>query len=428
MSYRETLNYLYSQLPMYHRIGKVAYKNNLDNAIKLDEYFNYPHKNYLTIHVAGTNGKGSVSHMLASVFQSAGYKTGLYTSPHLKDFRERIKINGKMISKKYVVNFIDENKSIFHKIQPSFFEMTVALAFKYFADKKVDVVIVETGLGGRLDSTNIITPCISVITNISLDHTELLGHSLKEIAVEKAGIIKKNIPVIIGETDNETKTVFINKAEENKSDIYFAGDYFNITKESLISFDKLSLNIRGKGVVYKNLICDLTGDYQKKNIITALTVIDVLKQSNLQISRQCIKEGFSNVISKTGLKGRWQKLNDKPLIICDTGHNEGGIKFIVNQLKSLKHDRLHIIIGMVNDKDIDSILYLLPKDAVYYFTKAKIPRALDEKILSEKASHFGLSGNTYPTVKRALNDAKTKASENDLIFIGGSTFVVAEAI
>jgi len=427
MSYKDTLNYLYSQLPMFHRIGEKAYKNNLDNTLYLDNFFNHPHKNYQTIHIAGTNGKGSVSHMLASVLQSAGYKTGLYTSPHLKDFRERIRVNGKMISKKYVETFINANKCIFDEIKPSFFEMAVAMAFKYFADKKIDVAVIETGLGGRLDSTNIIIPELSVITNISLDHIDLLGNTLKKIAVEKAGIIK-NIPVIIGESNDETKSVFVLKAKEQNTQIYFADENYNINKVTNTNDNKLVFNIRGKETNYKNLTCDLTGNYQEKNIITALKSIEILKKQNFNIDKSNIYEGLANVTANTGLKGRWQKLGEKPLIFCDTGHNEGGIKYIKEQLNSIKYNKLHIIFGVVNDKDIDTILALLPGNAEYYFTKAKIPRALDEKVLSQKAKKFGLNGKSFNTVKNAFKAAKENAKDDDLIFVGGSTFIVAEVI
>lgn len=431
MTYQETLDFLFSRLPMFHRIGKAAYKATLDNTIALDKYFGHPHRKFKTIHIAGTNGKGSVSHMIASVLQAAGYKTGLYTSPHLKDFRERIKINGVTISKKDVTDFVAHHKEIFEDIKPSFFEMTVALAFDYFARQNIDVAVVETGLGGRLDSTNIISPELSVITNISFDHTDLLGNTMEKIAYEKAGIIKPETPVVIGETQQAVKQIFVDTAYSKKAPLYFAGDFYFADFIS-ISANEQRFNIfqnKNKQVlIYENLATDLLGSYQKKNIVTALKSIDILIENGFKITKQDIYSGFATTVKNTGLMGRWQILNTHPLTICDTGHNPAGIEFIIDQIKNTPHKKLHFILGAVNDKDIDGILSLLPKDAVYYFTKANIPRALDEKILAEKAAIFNLTGKTFSTVKNAIDAAKQNAEKDDLIFIGGSIFVVAEAL
>lgn len=428
MNYQETLEYMFKSLPMFHRMGKAAYKANLDNTLALDSHFNHPHKKFKTIHIAGTNGKGSVSHMLASVLQEAGYKTGLYTSPHLKDFRERIKINGVMISEKYVTDFISQNIPFFEEIKPSFFEMTVTLAFDYFAKENTDVAVIEVGLGGRLDSTNIITPELSVITNISFDHTGLLGGTLAKIAAEKAGIIKKNIPVLIGETHEEIKGVFIEKAKKNKAPVYFAEE---VMSAKYLSGDlhQQSFSISKKDkIIYENISIDLTGLYQNKNIVTVISALELLIEKGFSIDKKAIYKGLKNAAAKTGLMGRWQVLGEKPLIICDTGHNEAGIKEISKQFHSLNVKKLHIIIGTVNDKDIDPMLSQLPRNAIYYFTKAQIPRALDVQILAEKAAKFNLAGNIYSSVKEAFLIAKLQASENDMIFIGGSTFIVAEVL
>lgn len=431
MNYKETLAYLFSQLPMFQRIGAAAYKANLDNTIAICNLLHNPQNAFKSIHVAGTNGKGSTSHMLASILQEQGYKVGLYTSPHLKDFRERIKINGKMIARKYVVNFVEQHKSNFEKIKPSFFEMTVGLAFSYFAEKKVDIAIIEVGLGGRLDSTNVITPLVSVITNISFDHVALLGDTLEKIASEKAGIIKSRIPVVIGETNIKTKRVFISKANQEKSSIFFADQYYKCIRprnKFIGSNVVLEIDVVGKEKSFKALQTPLSGHYQKKNILTVLKAIDQLNEIGFNISEKSIRKGIYNVVANTGLLGRWQVLNKKPLIIADTGHNVAGIKEVLQQLKHMKYDRLHMVIGMVNDKDISNVLILLPKQANYYFTKASIPRALDEKELMNKANLLKLKGNSYTTVKQAIRDAKQHLKKNDLLFIGGSTFIVAEAV
>lgn len=427
MNYEQTLEYLFNSLPMFQRIGKAAYKADLNTTIKLDEYFNHPHQKFKSIHIAGTNGKGSVSHFLASVLQSAGYKTGLYTSPHLIDFRERIKINGVEISKEYVVEFVEKSKNIFDKLKPSFFEMSVALAFEYFKDNNVDIAVIETGMGGRLDSTNIINPLLSVITNIGLDHTEFLGDTLEKIAIEKSGIIKQNIPVIIGESNIYTKEIFHNKAKNLNCKIVFA-DYIYKSEYSTYSIDnKQIFHLKKETIqVYHNLKSDLLGKYQTKNICTVLAAIDELKNFGLNLSEASIYSGVENVVKNTRLMGRWQITNSNPLTICDTGHNEDGIKQIVEQIYLNNFEKLHIIFGVVNDKKIDKILDLMPKDAIYYFTKAEIPRALDEKTLFNFAREKNLNGNHFTTIYEAYNNAKLKASGNDLIFIGGSTFIVAD--
>ena len=424
MTYKETLDWLFAQLPMYQREGQAAYKANLDNTLKLDAHFQHPHHHFKSIHVAGTNGKGSVSHMLASILQEAGYKTGLYTSPHLKDFRERIKINGQMISEDYVTRFVAQNKELFATIQPSFFEMTVAMAFKYFADEQADIAVVEVGLGGRLDSTNIITPLASVITNISFDHMALLGDTLPKIAAEKAGIIKPGIPAIIGTEDSAYDFVFKEKAAICKAPLTFASSEWTTRQNP----DKTYNFHRRTGIAFKNIESELKGNYQRKNIPVVLETILSLRNDGLHISDRNIRDGIAKTIRNTGLLGRWQQLATIPNTICDTGHNIDGLTEIVAQLKTCKYEKLHIVIGMVSDKDVSSVLSILPKEARYYFCKASIPRAMDEHLLAEKAKAAGLTGNVYPTVTQAYEAAKQNASPQDMIYIGGSTFVVAEVI
>jgi len=399
--------------------------------LKLDEIFGNPHRCYKTIHVAGTNGKGSVSHMLAAIFQSAGYKTGLYTSPHLKDFRERIKINGEMISEKEVVEWVTEYpvKNNLWDIEPSFFELTAALAFDYFAKQKVDIAIIEVGLGGRLDSTNIITPEVSIITNIGLDHTNLLGETLELIAAEKAGIIKKDVPVVIGTTHNKTKQVFIDTARSKLTSLVFADQEYVATYSMLGMDGKQILNIEHNGkVAYPSVKLDLLGNYQLNNVPVVLKAIDILIDLGWKISVDSIYSGLENTARLTGLMGRWQIIGNNPLIICDTGHNEDGIKMVVDQLNNTAFKTLHFVFGVVSDKNQDSILRLLPQNAVYYFTKADIPRAMNEKELAQKAHNFGLKGESYSSVIDALKAAKLNADKSDLIFVGGSTFVVAEIL
>lgn len=403
MTYQETLNYLFKKLPIYQRIGPTAYKKDIGNITKLCLHLNSPHKKFKSIHIAGTNGKGSVAHMIASVFQESGYKTGLYTSPHLKDFRERIKINGKLIKKKYVIEFVKQNQHLFENTDFSFFEMTVGMAFYHFAKEKVDVSIIETGLGGRLDSTNIISPELSIITNISYDHENLLGDTIEKIANEKAGIIKPNTPVVIGKTSDESKQIFIKNANKINAPIYFS-----------------------KYEMSNNYSTDLKGFYQKDNLDTSITAIKILIDNGWKIKET--KSGFKKVISNTGLLGRWQVLQENPRIICDVAHNKTGVKEIIKQLNSIKFNRLHIVFGIIKEKNINPILKLLPKDAAYYFCQSKTPRAMDIKKLHKKAKEFCLIGKTFNTVKDAFGNAKKNAKKKDLILVTGSTFIVAEVI
>lgn len=431
MNYTETINYLFTKLPVYQRNGPAAYKNSLDNTLKLDDYYGNPHRKFKSVHVAGTNGKGSVAHMLASVLQSAGYKTGLYTSPHLKDFRERIRINGKMIPKKEVIKWV-ENYGINNKlwkIEPSFFELTVALAFDYFANKKTDIAIVEVGLGGRLDSTNIILPAVSIITNIGLDHTDLLGDTLEKIAAEKAGIIKHETPVVIGITQKETKTVFEEFAKLKNAPISFADKEILVAYSLLGTDGKRIVTIEKNGKkVYPGLQLDLVGNYQLKNLPAVLKSLEILGEKGCEVSDKNIYDGLNEVVKKTGLLGRWQIIGNNPLIVCDTGHNEDGIKAIVKQINNIPFKKLHIVFGTVRDKNPEKVLKCLPQNAVYYFTRANIPRAMNEDVLAKEAEQFGLKGKTFKTVKEALENAKFNAGKNDLIWVGGSTFVVADIL
>ncbi len=428
MTYQQTLNYLFARLPMYQRIGAAAYKADLDNTYKIVEVLNHPHKKIKCIHVAGTNGKGSSSHMLAAILQKAGYKTGLYTSPHLIDFRERIKINGKLISKKYVTTFVEKYNNEFEKIELSFFEWTVGLAFDYFANQKVDIAVIEVGLGGRLDSTNVITPVVSLITNISFDHVNLLGNTLQKIASEKAGIIKAEIPVIISQSQTEVKKVFTSIAKNQKAPIYFADKNFKILshvfKNEFLVAD--ILNIKAKKIYTYKL--DLKGTYQLKNVLGVLNTIELLKKRGFIISQKSVHQSLNQVCELTGFNGRWQQLSKNPLIIADTGHNEDGIKQVLENLSKLNFKQLHFIFGAVNDKDVSKILNLLPKKAIYYFVKASVPRALNENDLLKFAEKVKLKGNAYPNVKQGLLAAKKAYKKNDLIFVGGSTFVVADAL
>lgn len=431
MNYAQTLDYLFSQLPMFHRVGAAAYKANLDNTICLCQKLGNPEKQFPSVHIAGTNGKGSVSHMIASVLQEAGYKTGLYTSPHLKDFRERIRINGNKIPKSKVIKFVRTYKKSFDPIQPSFFEYTFGLAVKYFADETVDIAVMETGMGGRLDSTNVVHSILSVITNIGYDHTQFLGDTLAKIAFEKAGIIKPGIPVIIGETMNETKDVFVGKAFESKSQICFADERFKAanSKKTGKYNAKFCMDIYREGILdFKDLICDLTGNYQLKNIITAFQSIETLKGLGFEINSDHLRYGIKKIRKNTGLQGRWQMLGRNPLIICDTGHNVDGIRLVMHQLKEIPFKKLNFVLGFVRDKNIDAIIDLLPKEAHYYFCKANIPRGLDQDELKASCLKKGLSGESFPSVKLAMESAKRNARKEDLIFIGGSTFVVAEII
>lgn len=429
MNYQKTLDWLFKQLPMYQRDGKAAYKANLNNTLELDRYFDHPHQDFKTIHVAGTNGKGSVSHMLASVLQESGYKVGLYTSPHLKDFRERIKINGKMIAEEDVVDFVQDHQQKFEEISPSFFEMTVAMAFDHFAKEKIDVAVVEVGMGGRLDSTNIIQPDVSVITNIGLDHTAFLGNHLGQIALEKAGIIKQDVPVIIGESHKETRDVFIKKAQECDSELFFADQEYQIDYAMYSVDDKQVFNVKSMNtIIYKDLKLDLLGAYQQKNLLPALKCLDLLKQKGYEITDRSLYQGLESIVPNTGLKGRWQILSHNPTIVCDTAHNVEGISYILDQINQTAYKNLHIVFGVVDDKKIDRILEMLPREAEYYYTKARIPRALDQEILKAKAIEHQLKGDSYSEVSLAVKKAKKNAESNDLIFIGGSTFVVAEVL
>lgn len=405
MNYIDTINWMFRQLPMYQNQGKSAYKEDLSNTILLANYLKNPETKFKSIHVAGTNGKGSTSHMIASILQEAGYNVGLYTSPHLKGFRERIKLNGDCISEQFVIEFIETNKSFFEENSLSFFEMTVGMAFDYFAKQKVDIAIIEVGLGGRLDSTNIITPEVSVITNIGLDHTQFLGNTLKEIAFEKGGIIKPNVPVVIGETQKEIKQIFIDLANKNETPIYFA--------DELIETDYPS---------------GLKGNYQKKNVKTAVQAILEISKKGFTVSEENIIDGLLNVINNTDIKGRWQVLQSSPKVICDTAHNREGLTYVFNQLKEENFENLHIVLGMVNDKNIDVLIDLFPKNAIYYFCKPNILRGLNADILKTRFVEKGYKGNVYKTVKNALNAANEIAEKNDLIYVGGSTFVVAEII
>ncbi|WP_340074273.1 folylpolyglutamate synthase/dihydrofolate synthase family protein [Leptobacterium sp. I13] len=403
MNYKETLDWMFGRLPMYQQQGKTALKNKLDNIQGFSKFMGNPEKKFKSIHVAGTNGKGSVSHMVASILQESGYKTGLYTSPHLKDFRERIKVNGLKIPEAFVVQFIDNNKQFLEQYQLSFFEMTVGMAFDYFAKEKVDIAIVETGLGGRLDSTNIIIPEVAVITNIGYDHKEILGNTLEQIALEKAGIFKQEVPVVIGEYQEETMPVFLKVAKDRNASVFLAEE-----------------------LVKKEYGSDLLGNYQKKNSKTAVATVQQLK--DFEVTLSAIKKGLSNVVKNTSIEGRWQQLGIAPRVICDVAHNKEGIGIIMQQLQEQTYDKLHIVLGFVKEKELDEILPLFPKSASYYFCKPNIPRGLDVNELHRKAVQNKLKGNKYATVLEAYTASKRNAKRDDLIFIGGSNFVVAETL
>lgn len=424
MDYKETIEYLFNSAPLFQNIGAGAYKEGLYNTKVLDEHFAHPHLSFKTIHVAGTNGKGSCSHTIASVLQEAGYKVGLYTSPHLVDFRERIRVNGKPISEQYVIDFVEHERAFFEPLHPSFFELTTAMAFKFFADEKVDVAVIEVGLGGRLDCTNIITPDVSVITNISFDHVQFLGDTLAKIASEKAGIIKPNIPVVVGETTPETKPVFISKAEEQNAPIIFAEEQDEVMGECLLAKGGFDYQTKTFGLI----TAELGGLCQTKNTRTIIEALKQLIGKGYRITRQNVADGFASVCKNTGLMGRWQKLSDKPKVICDTGHNVGGIQYIVKQLELQEYDNLRIVMGMVNDKDISTVLSMMPKHAVYYFTQASVKRAMPCRDFKAKAAGYGLEGDAYPTVRQAYEAALHDASQNDLFFVGGSSFIVADLL
>ena len=424
MTYEETITYLYNSAPLFQNVGGDAYKEGLGTTLKLDEHFGHPHRRFKTIHVAGTNGKGSCSHTLAAILQSAGYKVGLYTSPHLVDFRERIRVNGEMIPQQQVIDFVEQHRSFFEPLHPSFFELATALAFHHFAEQEVDIAVVEVGLGGRLDCTNIIRPDLCIITNISFDHIQFLGDTLAKIASEKAGIIKPGIPVVIGETTPETKPVFMETALKQGAPIHFA-------EEERLMRSHLPQN--GKNYYwttdYPHLEGELGGLCQVYNTNTLMSAIRTLTSIGYHIKEEHVREGFGNVCALTGLMGRWQKIQDTPLTYCDTGHNKAGIGLILEQIKYQEFRHLHFVIGMVNDKDIRGVLDMLPRDATYYFTKASVSRALDEHELQKLAKEVGgLTGDTYPTVKEAFEAANANAQKDDFIFVGGSTFIVADLL
>jgi len=428
MTYLQTLDYLYNKLPMFNRLGAAAIKEDIHNTVLMCERLGNPQQKFKTIHVAGTNGKGSTSHMLAAILQKAGYKTGLYTSPHLKDFRERIRVNGEMMPESFVVDFTAQSKDMIEEISPSFFEVTVAMAFSFFADENVDVAIIEVGLGGRLDSTNIITPELSVITNISFDHTDLLGNTLEKIAYEKAGIIKPGIPVVVGEKQEETAAVFLDKAKETSSALLFANTELHAV-ESHREGRLLVTTVYQKEIpLFKELKLDLTGTYQLKNVLTVIQSILTLRKTGFNISDEAVREGLQNTAGITGLQGRWQTLGEHPLIIADTGHNIAGITEVLENIAATPHAHLHIVIGMLKDKDVNSVLQLLPSSASYYFCQPALLRAMPVQELAEKAKNHGLNGEVFETVSSALSAAKLSANPEDLIFVGGSTFVVAEVV
>jgi dihydrofolate synthase/folylpolyglutamate synthase len=428
MTYEEVLDWMYRRIPMYQRTGAASYKIDLNKTRKIDAYFGHPHKYFRTIHVGGTNGKGSVSHLLASVLQSAGYKTGLYTSPHLKDFRERIQVNGAMAEKKYVIDFFREHKDYFEQVNPSFFEMTMAMALDYFKKKHVDVVVLEVGLGGRLDSTNIVDPEISVITNISFDHTQFLGNTLEAIAGEKAGIIKAQRPVVIGEYNPVTRKVFEKTARRLQAPIHFASLDFKLELKRGNAEWAVYRAKKGNETLYNELMTDLTGNYQSRNIVTVLKTAEVLNSLGYLINDENIKTGLAHVKENTSLKGRWHILERDPLIICDIAHNEAGLSLNLTAIKDLGFPHVCFVLGFVNDKNLDTILPLFPRSGKYFFTKAGIPRALDEKELKKKAERFGLIGKAFSTSDTALKEARKEAGPKDLIYVGGSTFLVSEVI
>lgn len=430
MTYKEAIQYLYSRLPMFQKIGSKALKEGLKNIIALSDYLEKPTTAYPTIHIAGTNGKGSTAHLIAAILQANGLKVGLYTSPHYRDFRERIKINGEYISQNAVVDFIQKYKNAVETIQPSYFEVTVAMAFDYFRNEAVDIAVIETGLGGETDSTNIIQPILSVITNVSFDHVGVLGNTLEAISTIKSGIIKPNTPVVIGEKHPETMPVFIKKAAKENAQITFASDKYNVERLSE-DFKNTIFDVFDKKneLIFEKLSVQVFGNYQSKNLITTLASIQILNATtDYNISETTIRKGLRQVKTLTNMIGRWDILNEKPLILTDSGHNEAGIQNIVKQLKSISHEQLHLVLGVVNDKDLDKMLLLLPQNAIYYFTKPNVPRGLSELILKEKATKKGFIGESYKSVALALDAAKKAAELEDLIFVGGSSFVVAEVV
>jgi dihydrofolate synthase/folylpolyglutamate synthase len=429
MNYQQTLDFLYSQLPMYQRQGAAAYRASLDNTLALDAWFGHPHRKFRSIHIAGTNGKGSVAHMLAAVLHSAGYKTGLYTSPHLKDFRERIRIDGVAVPEEHVVGFVEDHRQIIDKIKPSFFEMTVAMAFDYFAMEQVEVAIIETGMGGRLDATNIIDPVVSVITNIGLDHTRFLGQTMKEIAGEKAAIIKHGVPVVIGERQEEIEPIFLSRAAEMNAPVSFADEEFYIGYSLKTLDQKQSFNIyREDEIAYENLEIDQMGFYQRKNTVTALQTLEKLRVAGIEVPREAIFSGLEDISRLTGLRGRWEILDYRPLVVCDTAHNAEALSHAADQILQTPWKHLHIVFGLVEDKNPEDLLRILPDNAFYYITQANIPRAMDRFGLFEKVERLGFQCAVFDNPRIALQEAKARAGQDDMIFIGGSTFVVAEII
>lgn len=424
MNYQETLNYLYNSTPVFEHVGAVAYKEGLQNTLALDKHFNHPHTNFKTIHIAGTNGKGSCSHSLASILQEAGYKVGLYTSPHLVDFRERIRVNGQCISKERVVKFVEDERKFFESLHPSFFELTTALAFKYFDEQKVDIAIIEVGLGGRLDCTNIISPILSIITNISFDHTQFLGDTLAKIAAEKAGIIKKGVPVIIGEANEETSPVFQSKANEVNSDIVFAEDNAIVTSSSPMADGGRRYYLSNNST----LVGELSGDYQERNMNTILCACNILKQMNIIKNDDVIAKGLTNICKNTGLLGRWQTIQNNPTVVCDTGHNVGGWNYLAPQIKRQQCNQLRIVFGMVDDKDINSVMYLLPKNAIYYWTQAESKRAIIAERVAEIAIKHDLRGEIFDNVEVAYTKALQDSNKDDFVFVGGSSYIVADLL
>ena len=426
MTYQQTLDYLVTKLPLFSKTGAAAYKKDITNTVLLCEAAGDPHNKIRTIHVAGTNGKGSVSHMLAAIFQRSGYKTGLYTSPHLKDFRERIKINGEFITEDFVVAFVEKMKNVSEQVNPSFFELTVVMALDYFAEEKVDIAIIETGLGGRLDSTNVISPLLSIITNIGYDHMNILGDTLEMIAYEKAGIIKPNTPVVIGESKAETKNIFLQKAKECNAPIVFADEQFAV-EESVLKNNELAVKVSEKGNNNKEeYILDLNGIYQQKNLLTVIAAVDQLQNRGFILEQKNISSALSSVKELTGLHGRWDMIRQEPMVVLDVAHNEDGIKQLLQQISFTDFEKLHIVFGIVKDKDANKILSLLPKNATYYFTRAQIPRALPETELAEKAKAYDLDGEKYDEVNEALEAAVRNACKKDLIMVCGSVYLVGE--
>ncbi len=432
MDYQQTLDYLYAQLPMFHRIGPAAYKANLNNTLALAARIGNPENTFKSIHIAGTNGKGSVAHMLASIFQQAGYKTGLCTSPHLIDFRERFRINGQMMPREVVVDFVKAHKGFFDTLQPSFFEMTIAMTFDFFAREQVDIAIIETGLGGRLDSTNILSPELSVITNIGFDHTNLLGNTLEAIAGEKAGIIKPGVPVVIGKSRPQTHAVFMEKAAQTHSEIVFTQQAYEAINPQHITRHRMPLLQMGvqreQGRV--ELECALTGTYQVENICTVVAAVDAInRQGIFTLREEYVQQGLKNVVENTGIRGRWQMLAQDPLVICDTGHNADGLAFVMENIKRTPHHHLHFVLGIMNDKDLNQMLTTLPlENTSYYFCRPDVPRGLDSRLLREQAAKRGLKGKAFSSVGEALRAAKASSGKDDLVFVGGSTFVVAEVV